>query len=306
MSIKRFAAAFIAGALSLGTLAACGGSDKASDNSSASSSSSAASSDLSGTISAAGATAFQPLVQAAADAFTKDNSGVSITVSGGGSGTGLKQVSDGSVTIGDSDVFAEEKLTPDQAKALVDHQVAISVMAPVVNSELGVTNLTTDQLVSIFTGKTKNWKEVGGPDEEIALITRPDSSGTRATFKKYALNDAEEAHNQALETDDSGTLVQTVSQNKSAIGYVAINYVQGNNSVKTVQIDGVDATLDNVYSGKYKVWTAEHMYTKGDPDAATKAFLDYIVSDTFAQQVADMGYGSASKMTDAAKATHAK
>lgn len=259
---------------------------------------------LSGSLTASGSSALLPLAQAAAEAFMKTNADASIVVNGGGSGTGLKQVAEGSVDIGNSDVTAEEKLDADAAKDLVDHKVATVIVAPVVNKELGITNLTTEQLISIFTGETKNWSEVGGPDEEILLVTRPSSSGTRALFKSWALNGEEEASNEALETDDSGTLVQTISDNKGAIGYVALSYLVNNDSIQSVSIDGVEATLDNTYNGTYKVWGYEHMYTKGEGSELAQAFVEYMMSDAFASNIEGMGYGVSSKLSDAAIKTH--
>lgn len=259
---------------------------------------------LSGSLTASGSSALLPLAQAAAEAFMKTNADASIVVNGGGSGTGLKQVAEGSVDIGNSDVTAEEKLDADAAKDLVDHKVATVIVAPVVNKELGITNLTTEQLISIFTGETKNWSEVGGPDEEILLVTRPSSSGTRALFKSWALNGEEEASNEALETDDSGTLVQTISDNKGAIGYVALSYLVNNDSIQSVSIDGVEATLDNTYNGTYKVWGYEHMYTKGEGSELAQAFIEYMMSDAFASNIEGMGYGVSSKLSDAAIKTH--
>lgn len=291
---------FTAGLLALTLLAGCSSTTSSSSKTSSGSSPET----VSGTVNAAGSSALLPLAQAAARSFMKTNPDCVINTNGGGSGEGLKQVADGSVDIGDSDVFAEEKLDADTAKKLVDHEVAVVTMAPIVNPDPGVTNLTTDQLVSIFTGKTTNWKEVGGPDEEIVLVTRPSSSGTRATFKQYALNGAEEASNQALETDDSGTLVQTVKDNKGAIGYVALSYLTDNKDVSAVSIDDVEPTLENTYNGKYKVWSYEHMYTRGEAKGAVKAFIDYISGDAYADEVEKMGYGVASKLSDAAKKTH--
>lgn len=259
---------------------------------------------LSGSLTASGSSALLPLAQAAAEAFMKTNADASIVVNGGGSGTGLKQVAEGSVDIGNSDVTAEEKLAADTAKDLVDHKVATVIVAPVVNKELGITNLTTEQLISIFTGETKNWSEVGGPDEEILLVTRPSSSGTRALFKSWALNGEEEASNEALETDDSGTLVQTISDNKGAIGYVALSYLVNNDSIQSVSIDGVEATLDNTYNGTYKVWGYEHMYTKGEGSELAQAFIEYMMSDAFAGNIEGMGYGVSSKLSDEAVKTH--
>ena len=259
---------------------------------------------LSGTVTASGSSALLPLAQAAAEAFMKINANTSITVNGGGSGTGLKQVADGSVDIGNSDVTAEEKLDAGVAKDLVDHKVATVTMAPVVNKELGVTNLTTEQLIDIFTGKTTNWSEVGGPDEDILLVTRPSSSGTRALFKQWALNGEEEASNEALETDDSGTLVQTISDNVGAIGYVALSYLVNSDVVQSIAIDGVEPTLENTYNGTYKVWGYEHMYTKGEGRELSQSFIKYMMSDDFAGNIEAMGYGVASKMSDAAVKSH--
>ena len=293
----------LAGVLALATLAGCGGtsSDTTTDKTEAEK---ASGDSLSGTVTASGSSALLPLAQAAADKFMESNPDLVITVNGGGSGEGLKQVADGSVDIGNSDVSAEEKLDADVAKTLTDHEVAIVAMAPVVNKDLGITSLTTDQLVSIFTGKVTNWKDVGGPDEEILLVTRPSSSGTRTTFKKWALNGEEEASNEALETDDSGTLVQTVSTNKGAIGYVALSYLVNNTDVQAVAIDGVEPTLENAYSGEYKVWSYEHMYTNGEGSKEAQAFIEYMCGDEFASELEKMGYGVVSKLSDKAVSSH--
>ena len=303
MKISRIGAIFGAGLLSMSLLTGCGGGgDKAASGTDTESSE--PTSTLSGTVTGSGSSALLPLAKAAADAFMKDNPDVTVTRNGGGSGEGLKQVAAGSVNIGNSDVFASEKLDATQAADLVDHKVCTITMAPVVNKDLGVTDLTTAQLTDIFTGKTTNWKEVGGPDEKIVLVTRPSSSGTRALFKTWALGGAEEASNQSLETDDSGTLLQTVTQNKGAIGYVALSYLAGKDEVQPVAIDGVEPTLENTYNGKYKVWGFEHMYTKGEPDEVTKAFLDYMMGDKFAGDLEKMGYGVSSKMSAEATASH--
>lgn len=264
------------------------------------SSSDTATEDLSGTITAAGSSALKPLADDAADAFAELYPDVAITIDAGGSGEGLKQVSEGTVDIGNSDVEASEKLDEAQAAELVDHQVCVITMAPIVNPDVkegGVENLTKDQLISIFTGETKNWSEVGGPDEDIVLVTRPTSSGTRATFQKYALDGAEEASNASMETDDSGVLLQNVKDTKGAIGYVALSYLVGETGVETVSIDGVEPTLENTYNGTYPVWTYEHMYTKGEANEVTQAYLDYIMSDEYGEQMEELGYGVSSKMT---------
>ncbi|MGB8453487.1 MAG: phosphate ABC transporter substrate-binding protein [Anaerocolumna sp.] len=254
---------------------------------------------VSGSFTGSGSSALLPLAQDAADKFQAINPDVSITLSAGGSGMGLKQVADGSVDIGNSDVTAESKLEADQAKDLVDHKVCVITMAPIVNKDITetVTSLTKQQLIDVFTAKTTNWKDVGGPDEAIVLVTRPTTSGTRALFKEFALDNNEEASNAALETDDSGTLLQTVASQKGAIGYVALSYLVNNDTVSTMAIDNVEPTMENTYNGSYPVWGYEHMYTKGDAEGAVKAFIDYITSDEYGKVMESLGYNTAAKMT---------
>ena len=295
MNTKLITKAFMTVLITL-SLTAC--SSGAQDNTNT------AASDVSGTITAAGSSALLPLVQAAADDYMAANPNVSISANGGGSGTGLKQVADGSIDIGNSDVFASEKLDASVASSLTDHEVAVISVAAVVNKSLGVTKLTSAQLTDIFTGKVTNWKEVGGPDLAIMLVTRPTSSGTRALFKKWAMNNIEEAGTSALETDDSGTLMQTINDNKGAFGYVALSYLVNSSSAVGVSIDGVAPTLENTYNGSYKIWGFEHMYTKGDGSEASQDFIKFITGDTFSKKVEAMGYGVASKMSDTAISSH--
>jgi phosphate transport system substrate-binding protein len=237
-------------------------------------------------IVAVGSTALQPLVDAAKDQFTAEHSNYTISVQGGGSGTGLSQVADGAVTIGNSDVFAEEK-SGIAADKLVDHRVAVVGMGPVVNKDVGVKEVTKQQLIDIFTGKTKNWKDVGGKDQEIAVINRPSGSGTRATFEKWGLDGATAVQSQ--EQDSSGTVRQIVAQTPGAISYLAFSYMD--DSTVALSIDGVKPTEENVADNSWKIWSYEHMYTKGEPDKNVKAFLDYMLEkDVQEGVVKELGY----------------
>lgn len=233
---------------------------------------------LNGTITVAGATSFQPLVEKCAkDLVEKNENKFTILVQGGGSGTGLTQVAQGAVAIGNSDVYAAEKLTDGSDKVLVDHIVCVNGFAAVVNPGVDVENVTQQQLIDIFTGKITNWKDVGGKDLKITLINRPKSSGTRATFKKYALNGEEEAEDVALKEDSSGTVKKTVADTEGAISYLALNLID--TTVKALKLDGVEANKENITTGKYPVWSYEHMYTKGEAKGVAKELIDYILSD---------------------------
>lgn len=268
-----------------GNSASNNGGNKAANNSA----SETKTSELSGSLLATGSSALQPLVEQASNKFMDQNAKVSISVQGGGSGTGLTQVSEGQADIGNSDVFASEKLDSDKAKELVDHQVAVVAMSAVINPDVTVDSLTKQQLVDIFTGKITNWKDVGGPDQAIQIINRPASSGTRATFEKYALGTKTEDIKGAIQEDSSGTVKKLVAETPGAIGYLAFSYLD--DSVRPVKYDGVEPTIEKVASGEYPVWAYEHMYTKGEPNEVAKAFLDFMVSDEVQQvDVVELGY----------------
>lgn len=237
---------------------------------------------VSGSITAAGSTALQPLVDKAGKDYVAACSGAQIQVQGGGSGTGLTQVSQGAVQIGNSDVTAESKLQPADAAALVDHVIARQGWVMVVNPDVtGVTSLTTQQATDIWTGKITNWKDVGGTDEPIVLVLRPESSGTRSTFKKLVLGGAQEATGQALTEDSNGAVVAAVKTTPGSTSVIGFAYFQQNKGqVTALGLDGVEATVDNMKTGTYKLSADGHMYTKGQPDGLTKAFLDYILGPT--------------------------
>lgn len=249
---------------------------------------------ISGNVTAVGSSALQPLAEKAAQLFMEKNPNAKVQVQGGGSGTGLKQVSEGGADIGNSDIFAEEKLDEAKAKELVDHKVCVVGFATVVNSDVNVDNLTKQQLIDIFTGKITNWKDVGGNDLKIVILQRPKSSGTRATFKKYALDGAEEAEGMALTEESSGAIKKALAETPGSISYLALSYLDSD--VKALKYEGVEPTAENIINGSYPIWSYEHMYTKGEPTGAVKAFLDFMASDEVKQIITQMGYIPTSDM----------
>ncbi|MGO0121931.1 phosphate ABC transporter substrate-binding protein [Desulfothermobacter acidiphilus] len=233
---------------------------------------------LKGTITIVGSTALMPLSEEAAKQFMAKNPEVQVTVQGGGSGTGLSQVSQGACDIGASDIFAQEKSGIDAA-ALKDHKICVQAFAVVVNPDVkGVDNLTKQQIQDIFTGKITNWKEVGGPDLKIAVINRPQGSGTRATFIKRVM-DGKEPGKGVAESDSSGAIHKMVNETPGAISYLGVGYLDS--KVKALKIDGAAPDEKDISEGKYTFWSYGHYYTKGEPNQVTKAFIDFVLSKEF-------------------------
>ncbi len=256
---------------------------------------------VTGSITAAGSTALQPLIDAAAKAYTKACAGATVTVNGGGSGTGLSQVVQGAVQIGNSDITAGSKLATPDANKLVDHIVAKQGWIVVTNKDVtGVTNLTTQQSIDIWTGKITNWKAVGGPDKAIVLILRPASSGTRSTYKKLVLSGANEATGgETLTEDSNGAITTAISKTPgsiSVIGFAYYNDPANKSLLNGLQLNGADATIANMSTGTYKLAADGHMYTNGQPAGLTKAFLDYMMSaDVQTNLIPSLSYAPAAK-----------
>ncbi len=266
--MKKLLGIFFA-ALSMVTLAACGAQDSSGES-----------------ITAVGSSALQPLVEAAAEQYQSDHLGVFINVQGGGSGTGLSQIQQGAVEIGNSDLFAEEK-PGIKAKSLVDHRVAVVGITPIVHRGVGVKNLTVTQLRQLFTGEITNWKQVGGKDLPVVVVNRAQGSGTRATFEKWVMNGRQPLA--AQEQDSTGMVRSIVASTPGAISYVAFSYVD--KTVATLSLAGVAPTEKNVTTNAWPIWSYEHMYTKGQPTGLTHKFLTYMQSEQTQQRlVAKMGY----------------
>ena len=278
LSRHQFLAGFggVAAAVAGLGLVGCGGSSAASYSDGAASDAKS----VSGTVNCSGATSFQKLVESAATKFEDKYPDVTVAITGGGSGQGLSDVKDGKAQIGRSDVFAEEKLDADAAAKLEDHTVAVVGMGPIVNAKVDVDNLTTDQLKGIFTGAITDWSQVGGTAGKIQVVERKAGSGTRATFENAVLKGekAPDSFAPVAEEDSSGTVVEKIQATEGAISYLAFSYFD-ETKFKALKVDGVDPTAENVCSGKFNIWAYEHMYTAKDADDATKAFIDFMMSD---------------------------
>src|SRR5215469_1739993 len=272
-----------------------------------------------GTLSVDGSTALAPLFQQAAgdvSANTANSNKVSINITPNGSGTGLNDVENGTVQIGMSDVFAQERATATITYGdLMDNQVAVVPFTLVVSQDISsqVENLTTQQIQDIYAGNITNWSQVGGPNEPITVVVRTKTSGTRATFDKFVLSDPKQLNDEpagAQTADTTGELVTDISNSNGAIGYTGTSFVLNHaqsGKIFPVCIDGFGATKNNINSGKYTFWNIEHAYTKGTPagGSLTDAFLQYIKSSAFQNEdLASLGFLKVGELSSQARATH--
>lgn len=268
-------------------LTGCGGGGQQA----ASSSSSGAAQEISGKISASGSTALLPLLKPAQEAFQDKYEKVTVNIAGGGSFTGMNQVSEGAVQIGNSDVNLPDEY---KDKGLVDHKVVVEPFVFIVDKDNKVDNITKQQAIDILTGKITNWKEVGSEDQKITLIHRAKSSGSRATISDVVLKGAAFTDDAVIQ-DSNGAVRAAIASTPGSIGYVDAPYAD--DSVKVLKFDGVEYSPQNIIDGKYPIYGYGHMYTKGEPTGAVKAFIDYILSDEFQNsQVEKLGFIPISKM----------
>jgi phosphate transport system substrate-binding protein len=286
--VKAFRS-LLGGLVLLSMLAACGSPNTdagtgAASASGAASTSGAAGGGVSGKLTMAGSSALLPLMQEAAHRFQAQHPGAQITVTAGGSGAGRTQVCEGKIDIGNSDV----KLKDDEKSKLncgdaVETPIAIQAFAPVANKQGpgSVTSLTKDQLINIFNGTIKNWKEVGGDDQEIVLVNRAKGSGTRSNMAAF-LFDGDDTKFAAGESeeDNSETVRQTISQAPGAISYLGFAYLQ-NPDLVALSIDGAAPTKADIQSGQWKIGGPGYAITKGSGSELARAFIAFVISDEF-------------------------
>lgn len=240
---------------------------------------------MKGTLDIAGGTAHIPVMKEAAKRIMKVNPEIRITVTGGGSGAGVKQVGEGLVAIGNTGRPLKEKEVAQYG--LETFPFAIDGVAVVVNPANTVSELTRAQAADIYAGKITDWAEVGGKPGKINVFGREDGSGTREVFTDKVLKKGPLAASTNV-VNSNGAMKTAVAQDPRAIGYVGIGHIDS--SVKAPVLDGMTASQENAANGTYTVVRDLFMNTKGKPTGLTKAFIDYIYSAEGAEIIAKSGY----------------
>ena len=265
------ASTMLVGALAVGCSSNSGGSGDSGDSSK---------------VSVSGSTSIGPLMETIGEKFQEKNKGVSVEVQQIGSSGGIKNAIEGTSEIGMSsrDLKDEEK-----SAGLKETKIAIDGIALITNTANPVKNLTMDQVKGIYTGKITNWKEVGGNDAPIVIVSREEGSGTRDGFQEIVGFDSEELTKDAQISDGSGNIKTTVEGNENAIGYISFGYVD--EKVNSLKINDVEATDANVIANKYPISRPFILVNKEDGlSEKGKALIDYILSDEGQALVSEKGF----------------
>jgi phosphate transport system substrate-binding protein len=222
-----------------------------------------------------GSTTVLPIGQATAEAFMEKNPNVNISISGGGSGNGIKALIDKTTQVAmSSREMKKEEIALAKSKGVnpVEHKVAIDALTPIVHPSNPVKDLSTEQLSLIYQGKIRNWKEVGGKDMQIVVVSRDTSSGTYESWQEKILHKEKVSPRAQLQAS-SGAVVQAVSKNRYAIGYIGIGYL--NKSVQAVTVNGVVANDVNALKGTYPIARPLYYYTNGQPKGVVAEYVKF-------------------------------
>ncbi|MEZ4483369.1 MAG: phosphate ABC transporter substrate-binding protein [Syntrophotaleaceae bacterium] len=238
-----------------------------------------------GLVKISGGTAHIPVMKEAAQQVMMANPEIQISIAGGGSGVGIKQVGEGLVDIGNSGRKAsDEEIERYQLKL---HMWAVDGVAPVVNPQNKVTALTQTQLMEIFAGKLDNWKLLGGADRAINIYTRDEASGTREVFWKKGLNKGPISDG-AHVVVSNGAMKSAIAQDPYGIGYVSVGHID--EMVAPVALDGVVPTIQTVQDGTYKVARGLYSNTRGEPSGLTKKFIDFLYTAEGKKIIKERGF----------------
>jgi phosphate transport system substrate-binding protein len=230
------------------------------------------------------------LGQAWAEKYMEKNPQDFVAVTGGGSGTGFASLINGTCDIAmASRNIKEKEIALAKQRGIYPHEIKVALdgLAVVVNPKNAVGNLTIDQLAQIFTGKITNWKDVGGVDGKIVILSREVNSGTHVYFKEHVLrkgdpNSREEFAPSALLLPSSQAIADEVSQNPSAIGYYGMGYISDKQKPVAIAMDSksgyVSPTIENVVSGKYPISRPLFVYTNGQPQGLVEKFIKFCLS----------------------------
>jgi phosphate transport system substrate-binding protein len=238
-----------------------------------------------------GSTTVLPIAQKVAEAFMKENPDVSISLSGGGSGNGIKAIIDGTTDIADSSRFIKGKevtLAVEKGVYPVPFRVAYDCIVPVVHPSNPLKDITMDQLKAIYMGEVKNWKDVGGPDKKLVVVSRDTSSGTYEVWENKVMK-KERVFPGALLQASNGAVAQAVAKNKYAIGYIGLGYL--NKDVKALSVNGVVGSEETTLDGSFPISRPLFMFTQGWPEGDTVKFINYVLHPQKGQKlVGEAGY----------------
>lgn len=246
-------------------------------------------------ITISGSSSMLPLIEISLEGFLQENPHYIINAQGGGSGTGITQVYDKTVQIGMSDVYAEDKISEERAKELYDNKIAVQGFGVVLNNSLPVNDISKENIQKIFNGDIKNWSEIGGPNEEIFVIHRPSSSGTRTAFVNSLLDGDGSLENDSIGAtqDSNGAVLKSLKQHKGAISYLSFSYLnleEAKQNVHVVSINNVVPCCENIINGTYDFWSYCHLYTRGRAKGLSEKFINYIVSDNNKDKIYEIGF----------------
>lgn len=239
-----------------------------------------------------GSTTVLPIAQQWAQAYMAQNPDVNISVVGNGSGNGIKALLDGLADVADSSRWMQDseiKLAESRGFFPFPIVVAYDAIAPVVNAKNPVRNLSLEQLKEIYEGKITNWSQVGGPDMSIVVIQRDNSSGTHEVWEGKVMHGGLVTAG-ALTAASNAEVVRNVSQNRRAIGYVGIGYLESSNMIADVAISGMKATIKDARSGKYPLARPLFMITKNVPAGEIAKFIDFGLSPQGQEIVSKVGF----------------
>jgi len=240
----------------------------------------------------AGSTTVLPIAQAAAETYMDMHPDVNISVRGGGSSVGIASIMAGTADIGDASRHAKTKelaAARENGIKLYENVVANDGIAVVVNPSNSIDGLTTAQLKSIYAGEVQNWKELGGPNKPIVMISRDTSSGTFEVFSKMVMKGSPVAAS-ALKLASNNAVATTVSNTPGAIGYVGLGYLT--NNIKAITIDNVMPTKKTIQTKEYPIARTLHMYTNGKPTGLAKKFIGFILSAKGQEIAEEQGFVS--------------
>jgi len=219
----------------------------------------------------AGSTSIEPFADKWAEVYMEKHPDSIINVQGGGSSAKIQAAESGVADIGTS----SRELKPEE-KGLNEVVVAYDGLAVIVNPLNVLNDLSGEQVMQIFSGQVRNWKELGGIDKVINVVTREEGSGTRGAFQELVMKDTR-IFKGAIVQDSNGTVREIVANDPNAIGYISLGLV--NEAVKAVSLDGVAVTDENIISKKYKLMRPFLFVIKGAPAGEVKNFIDFVLSD---------------------------